>query len=447
VGGFLKFANINGLGRADIINVNELLGKAKMSSNRYTLPTPPTSISPNPNGTKADLNMTEAEVDFTAALLLSNYNISEFTIYNLSLLVIKIVSWTRCSEPDKTIIFLGWQQSWKIMNHIQGVTKSGIDFNEAAAIEYLGAPATNGGQQTDYNTIYKKLTTIQPGYIGMWFDWQLGVRCDNPGGLCPCNIDTGVYVYTVQKDAKLQVLTINFCPLYFKTDTLDTVIKNKDSVVVDVFANMDSYYPNQGAVWFHELLHVDRFTTEDSDTVDHITDIKISYNVQDKSDPTKKIRRWYEVYGPLWSKGLARLGFNTGYWTIRNSDSMTLYALAKYVQQQLGNVYPHLPLSPAPPTGVGFPIGVGNGANIFANGTGSEPENSTDWSLTQGVCAAVDDDDNDESSSAFMTVTGYPVETDFPSDYLSSWSSWAGLTPTTTTTVMATTMTSVTLTL
>lgn len=32
-----------------------------------------------------------------------------------------------------------------------------------------------------------------------------------------------------------------------------------------------------------------------------------------------------------------------------------------------------------------------------------------------------------------MTVTKMPFETDYPHDYLSSWSSWAGLTPTTTT--------------
>ena len=51
VGGFLKFASMNCLGRADIINVNELSGKAKMSSNRCTPPTPPTGIGPNPNGT------------------------------------------------------------------------------------------------------------------------------------------------------------------------------------------------------------------------------------------------------------------------------------------------------------------------------------------------------------------------------------------------------------
>jgi chitinase len=54
------------------------------------------------------------------------------------------------------------------------------------------------------------------------------------------------------------------------------------------------------------------------------------------------------------------------------------------------------------------------------------------------VRAAGSDQDSGASNAAIAAVYGYtvtsgwPVETDFPSDHLSSWSSWAGLTPTTT---------------
>lgn len=49
VGGFLVFANINGLGRADMVNFNQLSSKGKMSANRCPNPVPPTGIGPNPN--------------------------------------------------------------------------------------------------------------------------------------------------------------------------------------------------------------------------------------------------------------------------------------------------------------------------------------------------------------------------------------------------------------
>lgn len=59
------------------------------------------------------------------------------------------------------------------------------------------------------------------------------------------------------------------------------------------------------------------------------------------------------------AKSLSRWPFNTGYWTVRNSDSLTMYTMAKYVQKALGDIYPHLPLAMRPPDRVEY--GVQNG--------------------------------------------------------------------------------------
>lgn len=120
---------------------------------------------------------------------------------------------------EKVAITSGWQQSWKIMNHIYTVVKNGIDFNEAAAVEFLGSPAFNQDEQSDFNAVFKQLSTIQPGWGG-WFAWQLAVRCDDFKYMCPCNIDTGVIAYTVQNDPKYQnhqpvsARGTSICPLW-----------------------------------------------------------------------------------------------------------------------------------------------------------------------------------------------------------------------------------------
>lgn len=75
---------------------------------------------------------------------------------------------------------------------------------------------------------------------------------------------------------------------------------------------------------------------------------------------------------------------------------------------------------------------------IDSNGTVEIPANRTlldavDYGLYNGVCLASDDEDGDSNTDAFFTVdiSQAIVETDYPADYLSSWSSWAGSTPTT----------------
>lgn len=295
---------------------------------------------------ESSLNVTEAEEDFTAALSLSNYNISDFTTYNLSLLATRLLGWNGCTELQKKQIYSGWQQSWKIMNYIQSVAEDGINFNEAAAVEYLGAPGTNKEQRTDFNNIYKQLVTIQPGYIATPLDWRLGIRCDDPRGRCPCDIDTGEIAYTVQKDPKLQITTINFCPRYYKIPTLDTVMQKIKSPLLDEYANMKSYYPNQAVVWFHELLHVDWASTADTGAISHITDIRISYRVQDKNNLREKKTVWYEVYGPFWAKGLARLGINTG---LLDHSKLRQYDLIRPGKVRSGEARKHLSASPTSP--------------------------------------------------------------------------------------------------
>lgn len=195
-------------------------------------------LGPNDDASKIDIN--KAKETFTDALALSDYDISEFDTYNFTDLATRLIGFDGCTDDQEKAITSGWQQSWKIMNHIYQVAEKGIDFNEAAAVEFLGPPAYNQQQQSDFIAAFKQLSTIQPGWGG-WFAWKLAVRCDDFKYMCPCNIDTGVIAYTVQKDPKYQETSISFCPKYFTLPTLDSKIKE--------WANKKTNIPSDYATW------------------------------------------------------------------------------------------------------------------------------------------------------------------------------------------------------
>lgn len=110
-------------------------------------------------------------------------------------------------------------------------------------------------------------------------------------------------------------------------------------------------------------------TASSSSNIHHVTDIKVGYNV-----PNTDILEYYTAYGPEMCKALARLGWSTGKWTIQNTDSLTLYAFAKYVQNALGNIYPHLPLAPPPPTRATILFKIGDLFTLYNKGTVNWPQ-------------------------------------------------------------------------
>lgn len=92
-----------------------------------------------------EISVAQAVEEFTAALSISGYDMSTFD-GNVTDLATKLVKFNGCNPVQRTAIYSGWQQSWKIMNLLYKEADS-IDFNSAAAMEYLGPPSLNQNQQ------------------------------------------------------------------------------------------------------------------------------------------------------------------------------------------------------------------------------------------------------------------------------------------------------------
>ena len=108
---------------------------------------------------------------------------------------------------------------------------------------------------------------------------------------------------------------------------------------------------NQGHVWAHELMHIDWATNaERYGNNRHVSDLRML--AKRASDGTQLE---FRAYGPQPAKALARFPLETGGWTMRNADSLALYATVRYLQTQLKGIYPHLPLAPAAPDTVWDP--------------------------------------------------------------------------------------------
>lgn len=183
-------------------------------------------------------------------------------------------------------------------------------------------------------------------------------------------------------------------------------------------------------------MHVDWVAGRDTDdSIKRITDLVLEFLESDPDDEEKLIARRSPAYGPAPVKALARY-FSSSYYTIRNADSLALYALVKYVQNKLGNIYPHLPLAGDPPDAVKEKSKSPGFFTMEANGTAVPDPSQDDGAALAGggdpgTCG-IDDVDTESASSDANTVTfsaNLAVKSDYPADYLSSYSSWASLTP------------------
>ncbi|CEI67934.1 unnamed protein product [Fusarium venenatum] len=258
---------------------------------------------------------------FRAALRDSRYN---FTEKDIGATATRLFGWQGCSTSEKQDIY-----------SVQG---KNLNWNEAAALDYLSPPFINEDDQKEIKKIIDTVSTIRGGSSLNPFKWWLHVRCDDPDDRCPCGRTTSTVAYVNNEDRDSGYASINFCPRYFELPNLDDAVKengNKD-LPWEHRADLDNYVGNKGRTWFHELLHIDWASGVLPGW--HIRDISAFYYDDDNS------YRHTGLYGAERTKALARYKFSPSFFIRRNADSFAMYAMAKYVQKVIGK-YPHLPLA------------------------------------------------------------------------------------------------------
>ena len=135
------------------------------------------------------------------------------------------------------------------------------------------------------------------------------------------------------------------------------------------------------------------------------------------------------AYDPKFVKALAGYWMTPGMNVWTNSDNLALYAMARYIQKDIGNRYPHLPLSGGPPDRINREYTLANLLTIHADGTATVI-NETALSMysnsvgtrrgCQSSLAGPEDNLRITISSNFTPASSYP------SDYLAQYNSWAG---------------------
>ncbi|CAF3544694.1 unnamed protein product [Fusarium graminearum] len=112
-----------------------------------------------------------------------------------------------------------------------------------------------------------------------------------------------------------------------RTSDLNTAVDQAKDLGYPWVYGVFEYLMNKGHVWAHELMHIEWATNSGG--------YGPNKRPRDLTLVFANIKGVFKAYGPLV--------------TLRNADSLALYALVWYIQSKIGNIYPHLPLALAPP--------------------------------------------------------------------------------------------------
>ncbi|KAH8589906.1 Spherulation-specific family 4-domain-containing protein [Bisporella sp. PMI_857] len=324
---------------------------------------------------------------------------------------------------------------------------SNIDWNNAAALEFLGAPGLNKAQQPQIQAVLANTATVIYSLKNP-FQHYIKVRCDDPKKKCqnrpdddPCQPNPPIpgapkpssmpLAYSTNSDPDAPgTPMINFCAGFFARRSLADAItygKAQNSPNNLRLAN----YENRALTFLHELFHLDLAADSPSPNPS-VEDLQIDIKYGESST------RSTPAYGPFATKVLARwqgggagVG-SVGYYVQRNADNLAYYALAKYVMSKNGNVYPHLPIvtreidgPPYLPYPGSLAVFVTEGSNFFLNITNDLETWETDWAPTLGGdYPGCSDNENDGAASEALTINGFAPASAYPDDYNSQVSTW-----------------------
>ncbi|KAJ6073323.1 hypothetical protein N7467_011408 [Penicillium canescens] len=329
-----------------------------------------------------------------------------------------------------------YYDAWLISN-TEGVA-SRIDWNNAAALEFLGAPMANKDQQSEIQAVFANTATVIYSSKNPFQHW-IKIRCDDPSNVCPksneddpcksssskrdvqAKVDKELLAYATNSDPDSpDYPMINLCEGFFDRRSLADAISFGNAYRYPEKARLANYN-NRGATFLHELFHLNVAANSPDPNPNVIDlDIQIKYGKDKVLD--------VPAYGPLATKVLARWQGNaalgtTGYWVQRNADNLAYYALAKYVMTKNGGLYPHLPIVTyelaGPPHPGSLASFVTEDSDFYLNTTSSD-----DITIWTGDYPGCDDDLDVSATSSTLTIDGFVPASAYPDSYNEQVSTW-----------------------
>ncbi|TGJ79062.1 hypothetical protein E0Z10_g9703 [Xylaria hypoxylon] len=334
----LHFANLGGLGRADLIqvvpetnvaytNFNECLGGSGGDNGTVGNPGLPAYSAPDP-----------AEIWTTAPTFasdpyppyppLKNDDGSDIAIENLR--GTRLYGWDQCGNNWKPIA-----EAWKEFNSLasQAGIKADIDWNSDAALEFFGATTTTIGNdrkqyiQSIFDAAsqmwsYKFTDILNPPLRAVPLEIPL-----DPGHMQRPGDDPGTVAYVTPNEGSRDYTKVTFCDLFFSDfKPLQTVTDNlNNNQDASARLNLTMWMYNRASVWLHEATHIDFFMGNDVPGRPQVVDLEFEYY--------KEIR---QAYGVRDTKRLANYDYRNGAGlkSAVNADNYNLFALSKWAQTQ-----------------------------------------------------------------------------------------------------------------
>ncbi|KAE8150838.1 hypothetical protein BDV25DRAFT_139433 [Aspergillus avenaceus] len=340
-----------------------------------------------------------------------------------------------------------YYDAWLISKEVNLLTKgvaSDIDWNNAAALDFLGAPGLNIAQRPQILAVFANTATIIYNYKNP-FQHYIKIRCDDPLKKCQNRPDqhpppnpgdrskSPPLAYALNSDPDSSgTPMINFCEGFFARRSLADAIKYGMSLA-DPHDQKLANYDNRAQTFLHELFHLDLAADSPSPNP-RVDDLQINIKVNNDV-------RTYMAYGSWTCKVLARWqGGGTGvgsvgYYVQRNADNLAYYALAKYVMSKNGDTYPHLPyiweeeLAEPPntkPDPGSLSTFVRKGNNFYLNTT----DDLSSWeSSLVGDHPSCPDNLNESEVRSPLFIDGFAPDSAYPDDYNSQVSAWKDALP------------------
>jgi hypothetical protein len=174
---------------------------------------------------------------------------------------VNLKGFTGCSSQQKKRIIQGWEVAKDFAEDLGDIDN--LDFNEAAALEFLGPPGLIGGYKDNVIGILKQVKSFGQGSgaVPTPFKRAVYIRCDDWQHGCLRN-GPNAMAYTENRiqnqpdgrkpandgEKKTATPVINFCPNFFNQDSWTDKVNENKNAGNSIKLNLEWWKGNTGKI-------------------------------------------------------------------------------------------------------------------------------------------------------------------------------------------------------